>query len=476
MSTEDINIEELFISVKRQLAEDANISSGLKASIEILIFLVGILVNKKVSSKNSSLPPSRDPNRTKKEKEGTGKKRGGQKGRDGTTLEVVENPDEEVEIALDKNTLPLGRTYTEGKPVIRQVFDLIIERNVIQYSAQVWIDENGKKYTAEFPEGVNSTTQYGKGVQSHAVYLSQYQLLPYGRIQEYFNDKLGLPISPGSIANWNTKAYEKLGELGFENLLKEKLLGSAVNHADETGINISGKREWLHDISNPEWTYLFPHTKRGQEAMDEMGILPQYKGVLCHDHWKPYYKYTNIQHSLCNAHHLRELQRVVDTEPEHQWAERMQEFLINLNIEAEKCEGMLEKKLQKEQREEYKKILQEGEKECPPPPEKKPDKDGKKKKGRQKKSKARNLLERLRDFENDVLLFMTQKNIPFTNNLGERDLRMMKVQQKISGCFQSEKGAKIFSRLRSYIGSAKKQNISPAFALNALFEGKLPLA
>jgi transposase len=209
---------------------------------------------------------------------------------------------------------------------------------------------------------------------------------------------------------------------------------------------------------------------------------------MIHDHWKSYYKYEGKIHSLCNAHHLRELQKVIDTEPEekHQWAKKMRKFLTETNSETYRLDGILSEKRQKERRLEYRKILEEAENECPDPRkkednsqennksnnntnnEKKP-----KKRGRIKKTKSRNLLERLKNFEDDVLRFMTQKNIPFTNNLAERDLRMTKVQQKISGCFQSENGAKNFALIRSYISSAKKQNFSPSNALNLLFEDKL---
>ncbi len=211
--------------------------------------------------------------------------------------------------------------------------------------------------------------------------------------------------------------------------------------------------------------------------MDEMGILEKYpkSGVMIHDHWKPYYKHENKTHSLCNAHHLRELQKVIDTEEKHQWSKDIKNLLISTNIETQNSGNILSEKRQKQIREEYNNILKTADIECPPPKEEDRsfDKNGKKKKGRLKKTKSRNLLERLKNFEDDVLRFMTQKSVPFTNNLGERDLRMTKVQQKISGCFQSEEGAQNFALIRSFIGSAKKQNHSPSTSLNLLFEDKL---
>lgn len=481
MSIGNINVEES-IKNARELMEKENISPALRAALEVILLLVQILIGKLgLNSKNSSLPPSQDPNRKRKELEkenGEGKKRGGQKGRKGVRLVPVENPDEEREIPLDKNTLPEGHQYKRGEPEKRQVFDIIISTYVTQYNAEVWIDERGKKYTATFPEGVTQQTQYGNSVKSHAVYLSTYQLLPTKRISEYFGDKFGFPISEGSICNWNREAGKILRELKFPELLKEKLIESEYLNLDETGQKIGTKTRWLHNASNKEWTYLFSHPKRGKQAMDEMGILEKYGGVMIHDHWKPYYGYEGKTHSLCNAHHLRELQGVIDKEEKHQWAKNLKELLIETKFSTEESGGVLSREDQERVRKKYREIIEEAEKpegECPPPKEEdRPlTKDGKKRKGRLKKSKARNLLERFKNFEDDVLRFMTQKNIPFTNNLGERDLRMTKVKQKISGCFQSEQSAQDFALIRSFIGSAKKQNLSPSSVLNILFEKKL---
>jgi len=489
MSYKNIDVDELIASVQKSIEEDKEISSGLKSLIGVLIFLVtSLLQTKKTNSKNSSLPPSQDPYRKTDNNPPSENKRGGQKGRKGVTLEPVENPDEEIFLPLDKDLLPQGHKYTQGTPEKRQVFDLIIQRNVIEYSAEVWIDENGKRYTAEFPKEVKHSVQYGRNVKSHAVYLSQYQLMPTERISEYFTDKLHLPISEGSICNWNTKASELLETLKFPELLQKNLKESEILHLYETGFKIGSTNNWLHVASNDKWTKLFPHQKRGKEAMDEMGILENFKGVMIHDHWKPYYRYEDKTHSLCNAHHLRELQGVIDKEEKHQWAEKMKELLIQTKIStegvggSEENKGVLSEEEQAEVREKYRKILYEAGKkngECPPPEtekrkkEKGEEKKGKKKRGRVKKTKSRNLLERFQNFEDDVLRFMTKKNIPFTNNLGERDLRMTKVKQKISGCFQSLQGAQNFALIRSYIGSAKKQNISPSNALNLLFDEKL---
>lgn len=246
-------------------------------------------------------------------------------------------------------------------------------------------------------------------------------------------------------------------------------------NADETGINVDGIRLWLHSASNERWTYFYPHEKRGSEAMNVIGILPLFRGILVHDHWKPYYTYTECTHSLCNAHHIRELQWVIDNFG-FVWAKLMQDLLLEINVAAQaSATNTLYTLTALNYRKRYRKILLDGLIEIPQPETPLPS-EGKKKRGRVKKTKELNLLERLRDFENDVLRFMDVDYVPFTNNRGENDIRMTKVQQKISGCFKSMEGAKIFCRVRSYLLTAQKHGISPTDALKTLFDGKLPEA
>jgi transposase len=361
--------------------------------------------------------------------------------------------------------LPKGH-YKEVGYETRQVVDIEFKRIVTEYQAQILENEAGKRFTAPFPDGVNSRIQYGNGVKAHAVYLSQYQLLPYERIREYFTDQLDIPLSSGSLYNFINSAYSKLEALNVGDLIKANLQKEKVLHADETGININGTRQWLHNASSLKWTYLSAHEKRGQDALNSIGILPHFEGVLCHDHWKPYYRY-NCLHSLCNAHHLRELTRSYEQD-DQAWAETMRLFLVNLNQIVRDSDDVLTPEKQTGYIDQYRVILKEGEKESPPPI------PIKGKRGKLKRTKSRNLLERLQKYEDDVLRFMSNKEIPFTNNQGENDLRMAKVQQKISGCFRSEYGAEMFFGLRSYLSSCKKQGVSGSTALALLLNGMLP--
>jgi len=467
MTVENINIDETLKKVTKLLAEDKGLSSSARSLMELLVVIITLLANRVgLNSSNSSKPPASDPNRRKTSKKKNGKSPGGQQGHIGTTLKKIDDPDKIEIIKVDRSLLPKGK-YREIGFETRQVFDIDISRFVTEYRVQILEDERGRRYTASFPEGVTKAAQYGANFRAHAVYLSQFQLIPYDRIRDYFTDLLGIPVSAGSIFNFNREAFESLAD--FDALVKKNLSEAALLHADETGVNINGKRFWLHCASNEWWTYFSIHKKRGKEAMDSIGILPSFQGILCHDHWKPYFKYDECTHSLCNAHHIRELTRAWEQDG-YIWAKKLKELLEEINRAVHDAGGILQDSEAEEYRRQYRQILNEAEYECPPPDESK----RKNKRGRIKRSKARNLLERLRDYETEVLRFMTVAIVPFTNNQGENDIRMTKVQQKISGCFRSEDGAKFFCRIRSFISSCRKQGISASTALGLLFKGHMP--
>jgi transposase len=466
MTISNINIEEIVEQVKTQIAGEKDLSPALKASLELLLLLVTLLLNRLgINSSNSSKPPSADPNRERKLKSQSDRKPGGQQGRRGTTLQPVTDPDEIKFLQIDRRGLPHGQ-YREVGYESRQVVDLDIARVVTEWRAQILEDSQGKRYVAPFPEGVTRPVQYGIGVKVNSVYMSQYQLIPYNRIEDHFLDQMQIPVSSGSIYNFNQEAYERLDY--FDQWVRTQLASSPLLHADETGINIGGKRNWLHNTSNDKYSFFYPHGKRGGEALDEIGILTAFQGILCHDHWKPYYQYGAF-HSLCNAHHLRELERAWEQDKQ-QWAEKMMVLLREINKATHEAGGRLETLASEHYRKRYRELLKEAENECPAPDET----NRKGIRGRVPRSKARNLLERLRDFEDDVLRFMDQEDVPFSNNQAENDLRMTKVQQKISGCFRSFDGAKIFCRIRSYLSTCRKQGLTASKALRLLFEGEWP--
>jgi len=469
MKVENIDIAAAIENTRTILENESNISPSTKSMVELLLLIITLLVNRlNLNSKNSSKPPSSDPNRNKDKKNRNvgDKKPGGQPGHPGTTLEPVKDPDIIEPILVELSDLPKGN-YREVGYETRQVIDLKITRCVTEYQAQILEDESGKRYTASFPEGVDRHVQYGKELKAHAIYLSQHQLIPYKRISEYFQDQAGIPIGTGSIFNFNNEAFNRLAT--FDKIVKEQLIASPVCHVDETGINKNGDRIWLHCVSNDKFTSYFPHEKRGGEAIDAMGIIPSFEGVLVHDHWKPYFNY-NCLHSLCNAHHLRELERAYEQDNQ-QWAQDMKNLLLKINNTVDHHDGKLPEKISQSFIKDYRDIIKKAQYECPPPDETKRVKG---KRGRMKRSKARNLLERLSNFELETLRFMYDPLIPFTNNRGENDIRMTKVQQKISGCFRSMEGALIFCRIRGYISTCKKNNVHASEALRLLLNGDLP--
>jgi len=421
------------------------------------------------NSRNSHKPPSSDGlKRIPKVRKPSGKKPGGQKGHKGTTLQMVENPDI-IEVHKVERCGRCGQSL-KGKEILgydrRQVFDLpAIKVEVTEHQAEIKeCGGCGTLTTAEFPEEVRHKAQYGPGLKATAAYIKGYGLLSYERAAELFEDLFGVPLSGGTLVNIDQEIVERLEEVNER--IKEQILDSPIVHFDETGMRIEGKLHWLHVAGTEEATYYMPHGKRGSQAIEAIGILPSFEGIAVHDGWSSYFNY-GCDHALCNAHHLRELTFVHEQDGQR-WAKQMIEFLLEVKEKKEKSKGQrFSVKRIQEFEWRYREIVAMGMAANPPPAQ-----EGKKKRGRKKKSKAANLLDRLRQHEKAVLAFMYAFSVPFHNNLGERDIRMMKVQQKISGTFRSFEGALSFCRIRSYISTVKKQGLNVMSALQDIFSGK----
>jgi transposase len=426
------------------------------------------------NSNNSSKPPSSDgysKPTPKSLRQKTGKPSGGQRGHKGQTLRMVATPN-----IIKKHAITSCMhccADLSHAPIIdvehRQTFDLPpIELEVTEHQAQIKhckiCNKNSK---ASFPDGVGKGAQYGSNIQAILTYFNQYQLLPYQRTQEMFQDLFNIHLSQGTIKNVLSRGADALIE--FTEQLKNTLLASPTNYFDETGLRVETKLNWLHVASNEKLTYYFIHQKRGKEAMDEMGILPDYQGYAVHDHWMSYYQY-NCLHVLCNAHHLREL-TFVEEQYQQPWAKKMKECLLGIKSAVE--DAILSGKSALSQAQiigfehYYDGIALEAKQQIPIIETPKL-----KKRGRVKKHKSHNLLNRLIDHKSEVLAFMYHFALPFDNNLAERDIRMTKLKQKISGCFRSEEGGVHFCSLRSYLSTVKKQGINRLDALVDLFNGK----
>ena len=424
------------------------------------------------NSRNSSKPPSSDGPRKPKprslRRRGE-RKPGGQKGHPGHTLKSVEHPDHTVVHRVgecEECHAPLGdERPTETHK--RQVFDLPPPQALESTEHQAEIKRCphcGHVNKAAFPEGVNAPVQYGPRVKAIAVYLRQYQLLPSQRTCELFSDLFSCELSEGTLANILEAAHGLLAEPVAE--IARQITAAPVAHFDETGCSVNARRQWLHVACTDKLTYYQVHPKRGTEAMDHIGILPKFTGRAIHDHWKPYLTYL-CDHGLCNAHHLRELVFVHEQHAQS-WAEHMIECLLAIKETVDQARTTTDRLSERQIRDfeaRYQRVLDEGYAENPlptPPP-------GKKKRGRRKKTKPRNLLERLDDYRTQTLAFMYDFNVPFDNNQAERDGRMVKVQQKISGTFRSEAGAGAFCRIRSYISTVRKHAVNVIEAMLGAF-------
>jgi transposase len=426
------------------------------------------------NSSNSHKPPSSDgfkkPKRTRSLRKKSNNKAGGQPGHKGSKLNRSEDIDQMI-------VHPVSECSCCGKDlkdvavkdyVKRQVFDLPeLGLQVTEHQAELKMCSCGTLSQGHFPADVRGEVQYGPRVRGLASYLQNYQLLPYQRSAELLRDVFEVSISEGTLYNISQQGYANLA--GFESELKQYLIEQDLLHSDETGLKVQGKTCWLHTTSNREYTHYQVHQNRGKKAMDEIGILPYFTGTIVHDCLRSYFQYEQAQHSVCLAHILRELQALI--EQKQDWAGQLSKLLLDMKKSKDRAIDQGKQKVSKatvaDYRKQYRQIIKWGQKANPLPP-----KDYNRPRKR-KRTKAQNLLRRLHKYEAEVFRFYTNFEVPFDNNLAERDLRMAKVKQKISGCFRSEIGAHFFARLRSYISTAKKQGINILEALKAIFD---PLA
>jgi transposase len=428
----------------------------------------------KTDSSNSNKPPSSDgiAKRMYRPRPKSSRSPGGQVGHEGTTLEMVANPDT-VKVHPVKRCRHCNESLLERRVkgyVRHQVFDLpVITMVVCEHRAEIKrCRKCGKQTVGEFPAEASQRTQYGPRIQSSAVYLKNQGLMSYQRTAEVFEGLLGVSISEGTLAAIDRRCAKRLEPVVDE--IKDRLLRATVRHYDETGLSINGKLSWLHNASNERYTYYAAHDRRGFEATEAIGILGRgVPSVSVHDAWQNYFGYPG-DHALCNAHQGREL-KFLDEEYRQRWAGRLHALLLEgkERVERAKAAGRtsLSGKYLSQFRARYHQLIMQGMRANPPPERV----VGGPRRGRIKKSKARNLLERLKRHELETLRHMIDFSVPYDNNLAERDLRMMKVQQKVSGTFRSVAGALGFCRIRSLISTVKKHGASVIAALNQVFDG-----
>lgn len=475
-----VNITEEFVRFlmkqnEEQSARIAELSAEI-ASLNQTIRELKEQLNK--NSKNSSKPPSSDGlkkpalKKNKSLREASGKKPGAQEGHDGVHLSVISNPDHTKDYMHSDCTGCPHRSKCLAKACIKETrheVDAVVTVDVTAHNL-IEVHEcplHGGIKTGAFPENIKATVQYGKNLQALVVAFNTVGAVSINRTHEILSSVFNIPLATGTVKNMVTRCADSLKET-YERI-RQMMISLELIHCDETGSRIDGKTWWVHDASNQDYTYLTIHQKRGQIGMDAADVLPHAQGIIVHDCWGSYWKYQDVTHAICCAHLLRELNGVIENHPEQTWAAKFKKLLLDMKKVRDKALLSNKDEVSYYYRHkfdmEYDAIIKTAYEENPIP------KTPAKKRGRKKKSKVLNLICRLDNYKESVCLFIKNLCVPFDNNQAERDLRMIKVKTKVSGCFRSEEGAREYLTIMSYIGTARKHGINAFTAIREALNG-----
>ena len=470
------SLREEFTALKErfgQLSADGKVGAESRALIEALLMLMQVLIavfmekNTPKSSTNSSKPSSR----TEKDESAIGHAGTHTKGKvydpsRSANTRTVETVEVSKVSACEECGEDLRTVRPHGHERRTQV-DIVFEKVLSHVDAEIKSCPHcGRETRAPFPESFSGPVQYGSGIKAYALNLLIAQMISLKRVQQSIQTLIGLAISEATILKYLLQLHLALAR--WEQMAIERILIQPAMHVDETSIRVDKHNHWIHVCSAGDITLKFVHEKRGLEAMAAIGIIPKYGGVIVHDCWASYLSYEHCRHGLCGAHLLRELTFIVEANG-YAWAANMKRLLQQT---CQRVSKRQRKRLTPREydalQQHYRNILTRGERELPPIPAKQ---NGKR--GRVAKSDAHNLWERLKEYETAVLLFARDSNVPFTNNRAERDLRMSKVKQKVSGCFRKAEFAQAYCRISSYLQTMANQGVNPLVAIQMALSGQL---
>ena len=427
------------------------------------------------NSKNSSKPPSSDGLKKpapKSLRKPSGKKAGGQDGHKGTSLSVTKAPDETIKHMPSACEGCPHYQMCKGTACIaekRHVIDAVVTVSVVEHQAleiPVCMLHGGTR-KGEFPTDVKASVQYGENLQALSVALNTVGAVSIKRTHEILSGVFNIPIATGTISSMVKRCADGLTDTVGK--IKQKMKASALGHFDETGTRVNKKLWWVHDASNCEYTYLDISTKRGSKGMEECGVLTEFSGIAMHDCWASYWNYTSVTHAVCCAHLLRELTGITENHPEQKWASAFIGLLLEMKKAKDKAVQKGKASLSYYHKHKFDKkydgLIEQAREENPVP------ETTEKKRGRRKKGKILALVERLANYKASVCLFINNFHVPFDNNQAERDIRMIKVKTKVSGCFRTEEGARDYLKIMSYIGTAHKKGYNAYEAIKNAISG-----